>query len=281
MNQKLLGKVLATSLAVILTFTNFIMLGIYANKSYAISDELEKQGTVSNNENVKFDAYFTTSESKKVHTLKQDIDEKGKLYLSVNVQKGYLKNAKIEMLGADKKPVNFQILNEENNLSAVEKIDIDKNIIMLKQIGSGTGIVLDIPVASKKTEIFDLSDFNKINDITLTGSYVDNTGKTIQIEKTIKIRNEWNKETKAIIEQETKTYIPYEIEGSLGTILQTIIKTGIENNSLPMKQTKITIEVPQIEGQKPEEVIVNNLSGWEYNKETGILTIVKQMKKIK
>lgn len=278
MNQKLLGKVLATSLAVILTFTNFIMLGIYANKSYAISDELEKQGTVSNNENVKFDAYFTTSESKKVHTLKQDIDEKGKLYLSVNVQKGYLKNAKIEMLGADKKPVNFQILNEENNLSAVEKIDIDKNIIMLKQIGSGTGIVLDIPVASKKTEIFDLSDFNKINDITLTGSYVDNTGKTIQIEKTIKIRNEWNKETKAILEQETKTYIPYEIEGSLGTILQTIIKTGIENNSLPMKQTKITIEVPQIEGQKPEEVIVNNLSGWEYNKETGILTIVTENK---
>ena len=38
MNQKILSKVLATTLAVILTFANFIMLGVYAGKTYATSN---------------------------------------------------------------------------------------------------------------------------------------------------------------------------------------------------------------------------------------------------
>lgn len=293
MNQKLLSKVLATTLAVILTFTNFIMLGIYTNISYASLDDLENQTTVSNNENIKFDAYFM-NEGNKTHTVIQDIDDTIKLYLLVNVEKGYLKNAKIQMQGEDKKDTNFQIANSNSNLEAVENIDVDKKIISLKQVNTGTQIILNIPVASKKAELFDLSDFNKINDITLTGTYVNNSGETVAIEKTIKVRNEWKKEVKTIVEQETKAYIPYEIDGMLGTILQTVIKTGLENNNLPLKQTQISVNVPQLNGKKPEEVLVisNNTTlvdisnkdtntenkttsnTWKYNKETGILKII-------
>lgn len=256
MNQKLLSKVIATSLAVMLTFTNFIMLGIYAGKTYAISDELENQTTVSNNENVKFDAYFVNDEKTKTHKVKQDIDETAKLYLSINVEKGYLKNAKIEAKGEDGKTANFKMLNTDNDFKLVENIDVENNTVKLKQINGGTQLTLDIPVASIKSELFDLSNFNKINNVKLTGSYVDNNGKTIEIEKTIKIRNEWEKQTKAVLEQETKTYIPYEVGETSGTILQTIIKTGLENNNLPLKQTNINVNVPKVNGKNPEEVIV-------------------------
>lgn len=287
MNQKILSKVLATMLAVILTFTNFVMLGVYATNTYATEDQLENQKIVSNNENVKFDAYFIDANGSKIHTSKQDIDANLKLYLAIQVEKGYLKNAKVGMLGKDGGQVNFKIINNNETLDTVESIDADNNVIALKQINSGTDVILEIPISSIKTDIFDLSNFSKINDITLTGTYIDNAGKQVIIEKTINIRNEWTKEVTVSLEQSTKSFIPYEVNDKKETMLQTIIKTGLENNSLPIKQTKISIEVPKINDKKPDEVIVvantyatNNQEtdnftnqNWNYDKDTGIIDI--------
>lgn len=288
MNQKLLSKILATMLTVILTFTNFVLLGVYATNSYATEDSLENQKTVSNNENVKFDAYFVDEKGNKIHTQVKDIDEHMKLFLEIQVDKGYLKNSKIKMLGQDGKEANFRIASKDQTLDMVESVDAENNIIALKQMNSGTNVILQVPIASTYSELFDLSNFSKINNITLTGSYVDNSGKQIQIEKTINTRNEWGKETKAVVEQETKTYMPYEVSEKTGTILQTLVKTSLENNSLPTKQTKITVNVPEINGVKPEEIIVtaNNTyatnnqgadkftnNNWSYDKEKGTISI--------
>lgn len=289
MNQKILSKVLATTLAVILTFANFIMLGVYAGKTYATSDTLENQKTVTNNENVEFDAYFLSENGNRTHTLKQDIDiTDTKMYLSINVKKGYLKSGKIEITGEDKENANFRITNTDNVLETVESIDTEKNTITLKQLNSGTQIVLEIPITSLKDDSFDLSNFSKINNIKLTGTYVSDEGDTIEIEKTICTRNEWTKEVKASIEQTVKSFIPYQVGENAGTILQTTLKTGLENNALPIKQTQVSINVPQVNGIKPEEVIVtanntyatNNKSGeqftennWSYDKDSGILNI--------
>ena len=289
MNQKILSKVLATTLAVILTFANFIMLGVYAGKTYATSDTLENQKTVTNNENVEFDAYFLSENGNRTHTLKQDIDiTDTKMYLSINVKKGYLKNGRIEITGEDKENANFRITNTDNVLETVESIDTEKNTITLKQLNSGTQIVLEIPITSLKDDSFDLSNFSKINNIKLTGTYVSDEGDTIEIEKTIRTRNEWTKEVKASIEQTVKSFIPYQVGENAGTILQTTLKTGLENNALPIKQTQVSINVPQVNGIKPEEVIVtanntyatNNKSGeqftennWSYDKDSGILNI--------
>lgn len=289
MNQKILSKVLATTLAVILTFANFIMLGVYAGKTYATSDTLENQKTVTNNENVEFDAYFLSENGNRTHTLKQDIDiTDTKMYLSINVKKGYLKSGKIEITGEDKENANFRITNTDNVLETVESINTEKNTITLKQLNSGTQIVLEIPITSLKDDSFDLSNFSKINNIKLTGAYVSDEGDTIEIEKTIRTRNEWTKEVKASIEQTVKSFIPYQVGENAGTILQTTLKTGLENNALPIKQTQVSINVPQVNGIKPEEVIVtanntyatNNKSGeqftennWSYDKDSGILNI--------
>ena len=288
MNQKVLSKVLATMLAVILTFANFIMLGVYTTNSYASEGSLENQNIVSNNPNVKFDAYFVNDKGNKIHTIKEDVDSNLKLFLEVQVEKGYLRNAKIKMLDKDGKEANFRILNESEKLELIENIDVNNNTIALKQINSGKHIVLEIPITSIKTNLFDLSNFSKVNGITLMGSYVDNNGKQIEIEKTINTKIEWKKETNLNLEQELKTFIPYEVNDRKGTIIQTILKSGLENNGLPIKQTKINIKVPQIDGKKPEEVVVianstkatNNQQvenftneNWSYNKDTGIVEI--------
>ena len=139
MNQKILTKVLATTLAVILTFTNFIMLGMYASKTYATSDTLENQETTSNNENVAFDAYFMKENKRKTHSSIVDFDEQNmKIYLEVNVKKGYLKNASVQITGENNTTPNFKIQNSEAIPETVEKIDVENNTIALKQINSGT-----------------------------------------------------------------------------------------------------------------------------------------------
>lgn len=284
MNQKLLTKVLAATLAVILTFTNFVMLGLYTSKTYATTDALENQKVASNNENVEFDAYFM--EDTKTHSAKKNIKDEVMLYLSVNVKKGYLKNAKVEMLGENGTSANFKMVNAEQKLEAVESVNIDTNTIKLKQLNSGTQIVLQVPVKSITNDVFDLSNFNKINNIKLTGSYVSNKGKTVNIEKTILTRNVWHEDVAPVLEQSVKSFIPFTVGEQTGTILQTVVKTGIENNALPIASTQIEVKVPETNGVKPEKVIVTanctnatnsklvfGDNNWNYDEATGTINI--------
>lgn len=291
MNQKILSKILATMLVVTLTFANFILLGVYATNSYATDDSLENQTITTNNENVEFDAYFKTEgTNNKVHTTKYNFeDETQKLYLAVQVKKGYLKDSKIQITGENNTQSNLELVTNNQVLETVEKIDTLNKEITLKQVNSGTQIVLEIPIKAVKQENYDLSNFSKINDIKLTGTYVGNDGKTISISKTIKTRNEWTNEMQTTLEQQITKFIPYEVEENIGTILQTTIKTGLEKNSLPIKETTLKIKVPTINGKQPETISVtsngtkatNGQEGnkftneqWSYDKDTQTITII-------
>lgn len=280
MNQKLLTKVLATILATILTCANFIILGVYASNTYATSETLENQTITTQNGEIEFDAYFVDKNERKIHTSKEDFDNKNlNLNLNVNVKKGYLKNAKVNMVDEQGNSTNFKMGNTDSTLETVENIDKDKNTIALKQIDSGIGVNLQIPIESIKDDLFDLSNLSKINRIKLTGEYVNNEGKTKQIEKEILIRVEWTKQVQPVLEETVKTYIPYTIKENSGTILQTVLKAGFENNALPIKQTKVNVNVPVAGDKKPEKVIVTsrkenfNETNYTYNKEKGTLEI--------
>lgn len=288
MNQRILSKVLATMLVITLTFANFILLGVYAGRTYASADNLENQQTNTNNSNVEFDAYFKDADGKKVHTIKQNINsENMSMYVSVNIKKGYLKNGVINVM-ADNNSSNFKILDNNSNLEFVEKIDTENNQIVLKQINAGTQVVLEIPISAAKDEKFDLSNFSKENKVKFNGTYVSDAGKEIVVEKTITTRNEWTSTANALVEQSIQTYLPYQLQENAGTILQTAIQTKLENDTLPIQQTQINVTVPEINGTKPEEVTViaentystngNNGTNFDsnnytYNKDTGILTI--------
>lgn len=291
MNKKIISKILATMLVITLTFANFVLLGVYASKSYALTDNLEKQGITTNDENVEFDAYFVDQNRASVHKIKQDINTQDmKLYLSVNVKKGYLKDALIKIFGENEdKLANFKILNSNESLELIEKIDLEKNQINLKQINKGTQCILEIPIIANKDDNFNLNNFSKENGIKLTGSFVNDEGKTVSITKTIKTKIEWNGTAKVELEQNVQRYIPFDVNEKKGTILQTVIKTKLENNNLPVEQTTLDVVVPQINGQKPQKVSVVanstnatngkstlefNENNWTYDDATGKLNIV-------
>ena len=290
MNQKLLTKLLASLLLVTLTFANFIMLGVYASNTYGAEDNLEKQETITNNENVVFDAYFKDEKGNITHTAREDIaSEDLKLYAKIEVKRGYLKNATIQILGENETNSNITIKDSSNASENIEAIDTSKNTITLKQINAGTQIVLEIPVAACKEYIYDLSNFSKLNNIVLRGNYIGDNGKETKITKTIKTRNEWKAEAVPVLEEQLIRFIPYAIGEKSGTIIQTLVKSGINQNVLPIEETKITIQVPKINEKNPESVNVipngtlatNDMkvedfgtNNWNYDSETGIITII-------
>ncbi len=81
-------------------------------------------------------------------------------------------------------------------------------------------------------------------------------------------------------------FIPYEVNRKKGTILQTVVRSGIVNNTLPIEQTNMVIEVPVINGKMPKDVRVTALGvlatngktaireeEWNYDAKKGIVVI--------
>lgn len=144
------------------------------------------------------------------------------------------------------------------------------------------GVVLEIPVTASKGSPFDITNFSKVNDIVLAGTYVGDNGKEIKINKTIKTRNEWIGNAVATLDQQIAKFVPFSVGEKSGTIVQTIIKSGLENNSLPIEQMLVTINVPQVNGKNPTSVNIatnGKITGeftkdnWNYDNQTGIITI--------
>lgn len=289
MNQKLWTKVLASLLVMTLTCANFILLGVYASNSYATTDNLEKQETTTNNANVEFDAYFKNEEGNTTHTTKESLEKQDmKLFLSVNVKKGYLKNAKVQVLGENNTSSNLKLNSSNETLELIEKIDGASNSILLKQLNGGTGVVLEVPVTASKENPFDITNFSKVNDIVLTANYVADDGKETKIQKTIQTRNEWTQNAVAVLEQQVVRFIPYQVGDKTGTILQTLVKSGLENNTLPIEETVVCIEVPKVNGKNPKVVNVTangtmatngknvtqlEQENWNYDDQNGIVSI--------
>ena len=91
MQQKLI-KVISALLATTILYANSTALISYAADNFLSDNELESQGTSTNNENVEFDAYFVNGKTK-THEIESNIGEGSSIYLSIAVKNaGYLKN---------------------------------------------------------------------------------------------------------------------------------------------------------------------------------------------
>lgn len=288
MNTKIISKLLATMLVITLTFANVLLLGDYANKVFATENNLDNQTVATNNPNVEFDAYYMDKSNKAAHSIKQDINSENlQLYLYAKVTKGYLKDIKVNMFGEDEtKDTNFIIKNNAKDLTTIESVDTNSNSLKLKQLDKDTQVVIKIPVYANKDNIYDIANFNKQNNIKITATYVDNNAKEVKITKTVKTSLEWNAKVKAVVEQEVLKNI--NITTTKGVMLQTVVRTELENSILPIQKTDINIKVPTIDGIKPEKVLVIangtkatngkdsiafNKDNWNYNEKTGELNI--------
>ena len=262
MNQKIITKILAIMILITISSANISFLG----EVFATNTNLENQSTLTNNASVNFDAYFKDENGNKVHTIKANMEDKLMLYLYGKVTEGYLKDIQITINNA-----NFDILEDEIIYGDIEEASANK--ITINRIRRDEELEVAIPVKAIKNDEIYLDTFNKQNEISMNAILVRNNSKTRKISKTINTLVEWNGKAEATLNQEVIKYIPFENEDTKGIVLQTSIKTGLKENTLPIKNTEIIASVPIINGVLPENIYVfanntiatNGKEGLEFN----------------
>ena len=246
MKKDLINKLVA-AITVICLMMSYI--STLTSSVYAAYEELEKQGIVSNNKNIEFDAYFKEGDSKK-HSMDADIFTEQKLYIRVNVKNvGYLQNAVINIDSP-----NFAINNSFAGNEKVKSIDYNNNQITLNQIEAGEDIEIELPIEFVRNDNINLDYFSKETELNITGIYYNENGKERNIKSSITTRLNWNATKNAKLAQEVIKYGDYETTEGTGSYIQTEITSLIENNALPVKNTKIDVIVPKISDRLPDEV---------------------------
>lgn len=277
--NRLFEKVIAVMLVITLAGVNFIFLGSYS-VSYALSNsEITGQTTSTENANVEFNAYLGEGE----HIITANAESQDtKLHIDVKVKKsGYLKNATIAIKDANFK-INGNVVNEHVQ-------NIKNNEITLKQINNGSNITLDVPISILDTNQIPVDNFEKESKIVFNGTYIDGDGKEKKVSKEITNRISWKNEAKSMLKAEMTKFIPYAQNEKHGVMIQAKVQSGIIEGKLPIKETNIELNVPEIDNVKPTSVAVSankteatdgNKNGinftsdnYAYDSETGIVKI--------
>ena len=254
MNTKILRKTLAIMLVITLTFANFIFLAIYAEESYAANVNYENQETSINKTDVSFDAYFVSDQGVKSHQKVTEMNNRElKLFLSVSVTTGYLKDAVISIANA-----NFKLVKGEELPNGVETIDVDNNAIALNQISKGETREIELAIEVIKDERFNLSNFSRDAEVKLTGTFTNNKGKEVKAEKTIVVNLALSENADTSLSARIAKYAIFEEDGEQKALLQLSISSKVQNNLLPVRYTLIDVQVPTLFGLEPESVSVTS-----------------------
>lgn len=251
MNSKMMTKTIAAILAFLLSFANVALLGSYASKTLAASAELEEQTTSVEKSEIEFDAYFQ-EEGKNTHSKIIDIQEGANLSLSLKVEDGYLANGQVTIENA-----NFKLQDTDNKLDIVQSISSDENKIVLNQINRDESVVLDLPIKINTDSSFNVNDLDKTASVKLSGKYVNNKGKEIEVNKTIEIQTILDGNVQSYLNGEVSKYVTFDVNGEKGVILQTLITSNLINNALPVKTTKLEIEIPVINNIEPKTITLS------------------------
>lgn len=249
-------KLVASILVFMLTITHLSIV------KEVLATSLENQTSTTNHANVEFDAYFM-EENKKVHSSTKKIEEENYLYTSIKVKEaGYFKNVVVEMPNA-----NFTISKELQNNQVAK---IEENKIYFNQIKKENTLELAIPITFKQNTTLAKEQLAKENKIALTGTYVDGNGKENKIRKEITAYLAWNATKEAELNMQVSKFIPFNIAEQKGLVLQSILQSYLKNNAIAVKENKIEILVPSINGIKPEEVnVIANTTKATNGDETG------------
>lgn len=246
--NRMLKKLIALFLVILLTSANLLVLGEYTI-SHALSDEeLIEQTTTTNNRNIEFNSYLEGGS----HNYTYDIgSEEAKIYINVKVMNaGYLENGTIEFQNT-----NFKLKDGISNEN-IQSIDRDNNIIVLNKLNSGSDIVLELPIEILRNDNIGTDYFNKEVSTKFTASYIDGNGNEKAIEKEMVNKISWKATPEADLTPETTKYIPYTVNDSFGVMVQTKVNTKVKDNILPIKNTNIEVIAPIINNIKPTTVTV-------------------------
>ena len=249
------NKIVASIIVFMMMITQVSSVGIHVGGVFATDTNINNQDATTEHKNVEFDTYFVEGENK-VHEVTKNIGEENKVVAQITVKDaGYLKNAKVEFLDA-----NFNIVN---SIKSEKVATVNGNTISFNQIDAGEDIKLEIPFTFEHEDEIEISEFDKVNSTKFTATYIDEKGKEHEIEKEILLGVKWTAQVEAMLDSEVVRYIPYDINGQKGLILQTIIKSYVKDNLLPIKENNIEVVIPKINGIAPKSINVYSKNGQE------------------
>ena len=272
MVKQMLNKFIVVLIVLVLTSGNLMLIG---TETYAAFENLEEQKRESSDKNVSFDAYFYTNQSK-IHSATLDTKQEAYMNFEVDIENGYLKESVIELNNA-----NFEI----ESIDGIVK-NFDSNKIEINQINNNKTVTITAKIKEKYSEYVDQNFCSKESQVNYTSQYTNIKGETKQINATTNIGLTWvaNNITSAI-DQNVEKYMQLENK----SIIQTKVISTLNENVLPIKNTNINITVPKVNNNLPEEVRVYanstigtngiadgnsfNSENWNYNQETGEITI--------
>ena len=268
--KQIITKFMASSLIVTLSCTNFLFCGNYLVSLAADNNELDKQTDATLSKNVKFDTYFEVN-GQKTHYKTADLnDETVELVISTHVQKeGYLKNATIDLKDENgENNINYTVTNIADPNAIVQSAS--ENQLVLRQINAGDVVQVKASLAAGVNSIANVEKLNSNNKLILKGLYVDGKGEETPIEKEIEINLGWSGKYEAQINQNLIKYIPLNQDGENKALISMQIETGLQEKKfmLPISKTSIEINVPIINGVRPESVTVNAISTQATNGQT-------------
>ena len=296
--NKILEKLLAVILIFTLTFANFAF--VTESLAMSITETLFKVKSDTGHKNVEFEAYFGTEEEKETSVISSVNEQDLSINLNLSVQDvGYLKDGKIEILETEEgKGLNFKI--KENAEFPEDVQSFEENTIFLKQIDfSSKNLNILLPIEYESEEYVKEEKLSQEAKIYFSGIYMDEEGKEVEVSREIILRVSWKDEREVKVESNVTKYIDF----GEGIILQTSVKMDnfTDENTLPVKKSKLEVNVPVLEEIAPTNisVIANSTEGtngkkagnvefnkdnWFYDEETKLLTITvdnnKQLVKI-
>lgn len=253
-NKTLMMKLIAVILILMLSLSNFLVLVSYAAEiSSENTFDLFSQNSETNNKNIEFNSYLKV-DNNATYSAKLNLADANKIYINLKLSNsGYLKTGTINF-----EEESFNFIKQEENVSTIQNIDYNTKEILLNQIDGGTEVELEIPIEIAKNELFSIQNLNKNNKVIFTGTYVTEKGKEVGIEKEILLNITWDSTIEGKVEQNISKYIN---NINRYTLIELKLNSYLEHNIMPLKETNIEFEVPEIEGKLPKyiNVVANSL----------------------
>lgn len=249
-NSKIIGTTLMRKIMLIITIISILAsdcsLFSFGLISYAAEKETES--------NVKFEASFINENGEKIKEINQaSRNQKQKMQIEISVEnQGYF-NGEIEL-----KESNFKI---KDKILSEAILEIKENKIKLKQINSGETVKIEVEIEILKPENISIDQLTKESTLKLTGTYIQEKAKKLEIDLTEKVTLSIIADNQAQAELQTEivTNKILKIQEQNKRIIQLLVKSRITENEYPIKQTTISINTPKISNQKPEKIEVFSL----------------------
>ena len=275
--KEVTNKILAILLIIFLVGLQIITTAVYA------VDVLSEQNNETGEQNVKFDAKIGTSKENKGYEYLADIDsEDSKLYIELDVlNTGYLKDITITLENS-----NYIFSNLDTNDKQIKNIESSK--LELNQVNAGNQVRLELPIKLDKKDKVKKDILSKESKVKINAIYVNGDNEEKKIEKEIIEKLTWNVEEESLEIENSQNVIRY-LTYNNQTLISMSLKNKLKNSKVPISKKNMQIEVPQINGNKPSQVIVSNIStgntngitdgsnfsqnNWNYDVSTGIVSI--------